>query len=163
MHISIATKNVLVGALSVLGLFCMSSTAQAEDLNEDHSDQHFVGAFMGVIDNHEADLVSGVEYEFKFQPHFGIGALVEHASQGEGVSSAIAAAYYHPVGGLRFGAGYGRELIGGDHSHSVNLLRVGVSYEFHLPNHVGAEPSINVDRVDGENAMVYGVAIVMGL
>ena len=123
---------------------------------------HFVGLFAGIHDADESETILGVEYEYKFNANWGAGALYEKAGDahhGDGIESTIAALYYHPDNHWRFGAGLGQEKIGGDHSHTEDLLRLGVSYDFHFEG-FGIAPSVNFDRVDDETATVYGVAVV---
>lgn len=125
-----------------------------------HDKHHYVGLFAGVLDADESDSVFGLEYEYKIDSQWGVGAIYEKASDahhGDGVTSKILAGYYHPSGSWRLGVGYGSETVGGHASE--DLFRYGVSYEFHVGG-IGIEPSFNVDTVDGETVNVYGVALV---
>ena len=143
----------------IAGLFNCSNLLASVD---SHAAKNFIGFFAGVLDADESDSVFGIEYEYKIDSHCGIGALYEDANDahhGDGVSSKIAAVYYHPAGGWRLGLGLGKEKVGGAHPHSENLVRVGVSYGFHVGG-IGIEPSINIDTIDGETSQVYGVALV---
>jgi len=123
---------------------------------------HVLGVFAGILDNGETDTVLGVEYEYKLNSKWGIGAVYEKASDahhGDGITSKIAALYFHPIGDWRIGAGFGKEKIGGAHPHTENLTRLGVSYDFHIGN-MGIAPSLNFDRINGHTSKVYGVAFV---
>ncbi|MCZ6643666.1 MAG: hypothetical protein O7F71_18990 [Gammaproteobacteria bacterium] len=150
----------LFGALNSISVFA-TDTAHG-DHGDGHAKKHFFGAFIGAFDGEETDLALGIEYEFKFNSHWGIGALyedVKDAHHGDGISSTIGSLYFHPKGAWRLGLGFGKEKVGGDHAHTENLVRVGVSYNFHV-GEFGIEPSLNFDRVDGEISKVYGVALV---
>ena len=123
---------------------------------------HSVGLFAGILDADENENVVGLEYEYKINSKWGVGATYEKAADahhGDGITSTIAQAYFHPSGGWRIGAGVGREKVGGHHPHTEDLTRLGVSYDFHVGG-MGIAPSINFDRVDGHTAKVYGVAFV---
>ncbi len=149
-----------IGALSCIGV---SATEPAHSSHGDgHAKKHFIGVFFGAYDGEETDAAWGVEYEYKFNSHWGIGALyedVKDAHHGDGISSTIGTLYFHPKGAWRLGMGFGREKVGGSHSHTEDLLRMGVAYDFHV-GEFGIEPSLNFDRVDGEISKVYGVALV---
>ena len=150
-----AFKFKSVSLIVVLfGCVAFVNTAAASDK------PHHLGLFVGVLDDDEKDTAIGIEYEYKFDSGWGVGAIYEkakNAHHGDGVTSKILAGYYHPGAGWRLGIGYGSEKVGGHHSE--DLVRYGVAYEFHVGG-VGVEPSFNVDTVDGHSFNVYGVAFV---
>lgn len=149
-----------MASLCVLSLGLLySANIKASEGNTDK--KHFLGLFVGVLDGDETDSLLGIEYEYKFNAEWGAGLLYEYAKDGhggDGITSKIAALYYHPVGAWRLGAGYGKETIGGS-SHSVNITRLGVGYDFHI-GEMGLAPSLNFDRINGQTIKVYGVAII---
>ena len=152
--------KLTVSAFILISGTAFSSIALASDTS--HQKSHYVGVFAGILDADESDSVLGLEYEYKINSHWGVGAVYEKSSDahhGDGVTSKILAGYYHPMGGWRLGVGFGDETIGGDHPHTESLYRYGVSYEFHVGG-IGIEPSFNVDTIDGESVNVYGVALV---
>ncbi|MEH6518242.1 MAG: hypothetical protein V7742_16325 [Halioglobus sp.] len=57
----------------------------------------------------------------------------------------------------RLGIGVGQEEIGGSHSHRETLYRASVAYHFHVGK-FALSPLAAVDRVDGDNLYVFGVA-----
>ena len=131
--------------------------------DKSHENKHYIGIFTGLLDADETDTTIGIEYEYKINTNWGVGALYEEAKDahhGDGVSATIASAYYHPAGGWRLGLGIGEEKVGGSHAHDETLYRAGISYEFHLGENMGIEPSFNVDKVNGDSSQVYGVAFV---
>jgi len=155
--IQINLKKIM-GILGLLPLLALTSM----NIQAAGNKQHFLGAFVGILDNGETDSVLGIEYEYKFNSKWGVGALYEKASDahhGDGISSKIAALYYHPVGNWRLGAGFGEEKIGGAHPHTEDLTRLGVSYDFHFGD-MGIAPSLNFDRINGHTSKVYGVAFI---
>jgi len=76
--------------------------------------------------------------------------------------------YLHPWKQLRFELGFGKERVGRytdhDHhfhaSHKEDLVRVSVSYDFHV-GRFGVAPTLALDSVDGEAATIAGVAFVI--
>ena len=125
--------------------------------------KHFPGIFVGYTHaQDETEFTYGIEYEYKFDKMWGIGAVYEktdNAHHGDGVDVALASVYLHPWKNLRLGLGFGKEKIGGDHPHSEDLYRVSASYEFHVGD-FGVAPTFAVDFIDDEEALVLGVAFV---
>jgi len=145
--------------LSILSLMLAVSPTYAS--SDDH--HHFPGVFVGAttIDG-ETDFSYGLEYEYKFSKLWGAGVVFEKtndAHHGDGVEVALASAYIHPWKELRLGAGFGQEKVGGDHSHKEDLIRISVSYDFHVAG-FGVAPTLAIDFVDGERATVFGVAFI---
>ncbi|WP_057832626.1 hypothetical protein [Colwellia sp. TT2012] len=145
--------------LSIFSLMLAVSPTYAS--SEDH--HHFPGVFVGVtsIDG-ETDFSYGLEYEYKFSNFWGAGVVFEKtndAHHGDGVEVALASAYIHPWKELRLGAGFGQEKVGGHHSHKEDLIRISVSYDFHVAG-FGVAPTLAADFVDGEMATVLGVAFI---
>lgn len=46
----------------------------------------------------------------------------------------------------------------GSHSHKETLYRLSAAYHFHFEV-FGLAPMVSLDHVDGDNAVVFGVAI----
>ncbi len=141
------------------------STAQAADEHgEKH--KHIVGVFTGVTnDTHdETNYTLGVEYEYKASDQLGVGVVYEHTPEAhdqEGVSVYLAALYIHPYAGFRIGVGLGEEKIHGSHGSKEDLRRISLAYDFHV-GEFGIAPAVSIDRIDGENAEVYGVVFSKG-
>jgi len=114
--------------------------------------------------SHSTDATFGLEYEYKFSHQFGAGAVYEvipDAHNGDGVSIALAAAYWHPHAGWRVGAGIGKETVQGAHSVSHTLTRVTAAYDFHVMGY-GIAPTVSFDSVDGVGSQAFGIAIGRG-
>lgn len=143
--------------ICVLSAFTINSALAKGDAH------HYPGIFVGMTHfDGESDFTYGVEYEYKFNRSFGLGAIYEKtddAHHGDGVTVKIIEAFYHPTDTIRVGFGFGEERIGGDHPHTEDLYRVSANYEYHLGD-FGIEPTIAVDFIDGEEALVLGVAII---
>lgn len=151
-------------ALAVLSPVLSSIGLAAEDAHHKPFKHHAPGVFLGVSDERGGgdDFTWGLEYEYLFNKNFGIGLTYENtdkAHDGDGVEVAVASAYYHPYAGWRLGIGAGTEKIHGHHRGYENLYRVGVAYDFHVGN-FGVAPNLILDRVDGENILVYGLSFL---
>jgi hypothetical protein len=124
---------------------------------------HFPGIFFGYTNaSDETHFTYGLEYEYKLNQSWGLGAVyekIDDAHHGDGVTVSVAVLFYHPLNNVRFGLGAGKEKIGGDHPHTEDLYRLTASYEYHIGN-FGLEPTLAVDFIDGEKAYVFGVALV---
>jgi hypothetical protein len=124
---------------------------------------HFPGVFIGMTHAEgETEFTYGVEYEYKFNRSWGIGAIYEktdNAHHKDGVTLKIAEVFYHPGKDIRLGLGFGEEKIGGDHPHTEDLYRLSASYDFHVGD-FGIVPTFAVDFINDEEAYVFGVAFV---
>ena len=150
-------------AFMSMALLMSSSLALAGGNDHGADKKHIVGVFLGATnDAHsETDGTAGIEYEYKFTEHFGIGAVYEHspdAHNDDGVSVYLASAYWHPYAGWRIGLGIGEEKLHGSHGHEESLYRASIAYDFHIGG-FGIAPTFNLDRVDGESIEVYGVTL----
>ncbi len=145
--------------LTLLSLILVSSVTYAS------SDEyrHFVGGFLGATTmGNETNFSYGFEYEYKLSKRWGAGVVFEKtndAHHGDGVDVTLAAGYLHPWQELRFGVGFGQEKLAGDHGHTEDLIRLSVSYDFHLAG-FGVAPTMAVDFIDGDTAKVIGVAFI---
>lgn len=149
---------------TTLSLFFAALLLMSSNVTWAAGDAHHIpGIFVGVTNaEDETELTYGFEYEFKFNHHWGLGAVYEKTTEAhhdDGVTVKLASLYYHPHANVRLGLGFGKEKIGGGHPHSENLSRVSASYDFHLGD-FGVAPTIAVDFVDGDQAYVFGLAFV---
>ncbi|MFT5451130.1 MAG: hypothetical protein ACI9N9_000612 [Enterobacterales bacterium] len=157
------TTKMMLPLKFVLIILAISTASMVQASDSGPAKKHAAGIFFGILDNSETNNVIGLEYEYKFDPKWGVGVVYEKADDyhhGDGITSTIGSLYYHPMGAWRVGLGYGTEKVGGAHPHSANLTRFGVSYDFHVGK-LGIAPSLNFDKVDGETAKVYGVAFLI--
>jgi hypothetical protein len=124
---------------------------------------HFPEVFIGATHaDSKTEFTYALEYEYKFTDAYGAGLIyekVDDAHHGDGVTLKIGMLYYHPVNAVRLGIGAGREEIGGAHPHSEDLVRVSASYDYHF-EHFSVAPTVAVDFIDGENALVFGLGFI---
>lgn len=160
-----ASKTILslVGLTSMMLVFG-TAMASDDDMHGDaggHYPAHVVGVFVGATDADTTEFTFGVEYELRFSERFGVGAVVEHipgAHHGDGATVGLAAVHFHPAGGLRLTGGIGKEWVHGAHATSHGLYRIGAAYDFEVRG-FGLAPTLNVDFVNNEEVIVFGVAL----
>jgi hypothetical protein len=144
--------------LTIASILVMSLTTAVQASDEV---KHIPGIFVGATHfDSETELTFGLEYEYKIDSQWGVGAVYEKttdAHHGDGVSVSLISAFYHPNSNVRLGLGLGQESIGGYHPHTESLYRVSAGYDFHV-DRFGIAPTVAVDFIDGEEALVIGVA-----
>ena len=117
-------------------------------------DQQSIGVFVGNTQNGSSHgFTLGAEYEYRLTELIGVGGLAEYAS-GDFDSLTIGVPVtFHPLGGWAFQLAPGLSFNSG-----TNLLfRIGAGYEFEIAPKWSLVPEFNVDFVDGETELVYGL------
>jgi len=146
---------VVAASATLIAMPVMASSTEQQ--------HHFPGVFVGFTKaGGETEFSYGFEYEYKFSKQWGAGLVYEktdEAHHGDGVDVKLAAIYVHPWRDLRIGAGFGKEKVGGHHSHTEDLQRLSLSYDFHVGG-FGIAPTLAVDFVGSETATVFGVAFI---
>ena len=137
-------------------------TATQADIGHHH--QHVIEFFVGNTyeDAHhgsENGFTVGVTYERRLSKLLGVGGAYEYAAGDFDKWSIGIPLFIHPYKGLRFQLAPGLE-----HKKSEDefLLRIGAAYEFMLSERWMLIPEIAVDFVDGDEAVVYGLAFGFG-
>lgn len=124
--------------------------------------KHVPGIFIGTTHfDSESEFTFGIEYEYKFTNEWGAGVVYERtndAHHGDGTAVVLASLFYHPTKNIRLGVGFGEERIGGGHPHNEDLYRISSAYDFHVED-FGIAPTVAVDFIDDEEAIVIGFAI----
>ncbi|MDO6834158.1 hypothetical protein Q4596_00915 [Pseudoalteromonas carrageenovora] len=124
--------------------------------------KHVPGIFIGTTHfDSESEFTFGIEYEYKFTNEWGAGVVYERtndAHHGDGTAVVLASLFYHPTKNIRLGVGFGEERIGGGHPHNEDLYRISSAYDFHV-GAFGIAPTVAVDFIDDEEAIVIGFAI----
>jgi hypothetical protein len=131
----------------------VSAESEPEHHEEDHGNS--VELFLGNTHEDGEDGFSfGLSYEYRLNELFGIGGFLEHADGDFDKWIVGLPLYIHPYRGFRFLVAPGLER---EDSENEFLFRTGVSYEFEFGSWAIA-PEFNVDFVDGDEALVYGVS-----
>ncbi len=129
-------------------------------------DSHELAVFIGGATRHDdgtfddTGMAISLEYEYRFAPKFGVGAVVEwvvFADEHRDFAFAVPL-FWHPLDGLILSAGPGFETDGG---HETFLVRFGVAYLFHVRNFT-LSPIVSLSMTSGANTLVYGFAIGRG-
>lgn len=150
-----------LATLLIFGL----STSLAADPGEVFAPHHHVAGFLGAgaetkRDGREKEIgiALGVEYEYRFDPKWGIGGLIEGLGKDTLRDSVVAVPVsFHPGGPWRLFFGPGYEFT---EKHDKALLRVGAGYEFHIGGHWTLSPEIVGDFISGGAVtLLGGVAI----
>jgi hypothetical protein len=125
---------------------------------EIHSEEH--GHDEGGTDQTERTnaLTIGIDYGYRLTSLVGVAGLLEYA--GGDVHSTVAAGglFLHAIGGLKFLLAPGVEYR---EDHTNFLFRTAVYYDIFFGNMTVA-PVVNVDFVDGEQNLVYGISVGYG-
>jgi hypothetical protein len=132
----------------------------AEEPEHSEFHKHVVAFFAGVAHQGARDngLALGVEYEYRFNGSFGIGALAEHTF-GDIDTWVYAVPFAYHRGPWKVYAAPGRE--DGEHG-TESLLRLGGEYGIEAGEWEIA-PQLDLDLVDGEKTWVLGVTFGKGI
>jgi hypothetical protein len=155
------------------------STPEAAEHAEHEFHRHHFSVFLGVTDGEiETEAAVGVEseggsvvfedqraftvgldYEYRLNRRWGIGALIDYA--GKDFRSWVAGVpiVLHPGGAWKLLVAPGLEDK--EVEDVVFLVRAGVMYDFEVGSFTVA-PALNVDFVDDEEILVYGFNIGRG-
>ena len=131
-------------------------TAESQtDGSEEREPPHRVAIFLG--NSHEDGenfATSGFDYEYRLAsvPFLGFGGLIDHAFGEVDATLYLAAASFHPVGGLVLATGAGFEHEDGENKFAIRLT---VGYEFSFGK-FWIEPEFNADFIDGDEIQVAG-------
>jgi len=104
----------------------------------------------------ETAFTLGLDYEYQVSENLGVGTVVEQAFGAVDSTTVLAVADIHLWRGLAVQVGPGVEFV--DDSEFA-LGRLGAVYEFELGDHLTAAPQMHYDMSEGEDAVVFGVAV----
>ena len=159
--------------IACVGALCLAITTphllaaehdQAAHPDAEHHHKNVAEFFVGNTheDTHhgsENGFTVGLTYERRLSSLWGVGGVYEYAAGDFDKWSISVPLFIHPYKGWRF------ELAPGvEHKKSKDefLLRIGAAYEFMLSDRWMLIPEIAVDVVDGDEAIVYGLAFGFG-
>ncbi len=149
---------LMVQILSI-GLAAADSQHDAKATDGHEYEENIVGLFVGLAKEgrRENGFALGVEYEYRLNSQFGIGAIAEHTfGDIDAWVFAIPFAYHSGRWKMYMAPG----LEDGD-AGTESLVRIGAEYGFHRGKWEIA-PQIDVDFVDGEEIFVIGVVFARG-
>jgi hypothetical protein len=142
---------VPVAAALLAVMVCPAFATERE--HEEHEQR--VELFLGDADSEgEHGFTVGLIYEYRFTELLGLGGFVEYAGGHHDAWSAGVPLFVHPYGGWRFALAPGFEHRDGEDEF---LFRTGVAHEFEVSDRWTVSPEFNVDFVDGEEILVFGL------
>lgn len=155
------------------------STEHGEAHGEHEFHRHHFSVFLGVTDGEiekeapvegesgggevvfedQRAFTVGLDYEYRLNKRWGVGALIDFA--GKDFRSWVAGVplVLHPGGAWKLYAAPGLEDK--ETEDAAFLVRAGVMYDFEIGG-FSVAPAFNVDFVDSEEVLVYGVNIGKG-
>ena len=184
-------EKMILRAVLCAGLFFTGSCGAQATAQEHHPEQgagehgqhefhrHHLSVFLGVSDGEvEKEAPAGIEsgggavivedqraftlgldYEYRLNRRWGVGALIDWAGKDSRSWVVGVPVVLHPKGGWKLLLAPGFEK---NNEHDAEfLVRAGVMYDFEVGGCTIA-PALNVDFVDGEEVLVYGVNIGRG-
>ena len=140
------------------------NTGEEAEEEEEEFRQHAVNLFLGGAHNqaNHTGFALGVDYEYKFNPHWGAGAFAEGATGDLRSFVGGVLAYYHPIEPLALVAGPGLERERGHEFRSAEwsaVLRVGGFYEIPVTPDMVVAPAVYYDIAEGDNTFIFGINI----
>jgi hypothetical protein len=161
-------KVFLVGLVSLVLVTAQLRFVKAEEGQSEkegaHAYSNCIKLFLGNAhenEHNEDAFTVGLNYEYRLKESLnvvGIGAFVEYATKDIDTWSGGIPLFIHPYKGLRFALAPGLAYHKGKGQF---LVRTGVGYEF-LIKRLNITPEFNVDFVDNETALVFGVSFGLG-
>lgn len=163
------TRRLPSDGLASVALIVLAFVPIAARAAGGHGDQHqhHLGLFVGYATESKEDredengFALGVEYEWRFQERWGIGAVLEGLGQ-DTVRNwvLIVPVSLHPGGQWRLFAGPGIESTP---KKDKFAFRLGVGYHLDLGGNWSLSPELLVDLIEtGENTWVAGLALGYG-
>ena len=148
----------------------------SEDHGENgHQFKNGIALFLGATNEqgHGTEPTWGLEYGYRFSPRWGVGGLIDYAGGGQRNLVIAPLVYWKPFGGgftllaaagveYHNGRGEVEHHLKADHEaanrdETYFLLRLGVTYWFHVGSRYGIGPTVDLDLVNGHEVWVYGV------
>ena len=131
--------------------------------------------FLGATNEsgHGTEATWGLEYGYALSPRWGVGGLIDYAGGGQRNLVIAPLVFWKPFGGgftllaapgieYHNGRGEVEHHLKTDHAATDSdetyfLLRLGVTYWFHVGSRYGIGPTVDLDLVNGHEVWVYGV------
>jgi len=148
--------HVLIVALTVsIGSFAQHHEDENHHSKDHHSfHKHHIAVFNGGatnFDHHISGYTMGIDYEYRFIEHLGIGLIGEYLflKEGEGESIFALPIYYHPIKGLKLSfAPIGVNATAHEAAELKSASATTPELQHHAPTkewHFGSRASIGYD------------------
>ena len=158
-------------SLSLALCLVLPTTAYTEDIHHPakasaHSTIHYepeiphhLSLFLGGTrlnqGAHDEGFTYGVDYEYRINRRFGVGAVVERAAGTIDATTVLLVTDIHLWQGLALQVGPGIERVEGE---SITIGRFGVLYEF-TRNDLTFAPMVHYDFGASESSTIFGIAV----
>jgi len=176
-HILVIIHIILLTAMAAVANDEHHGSAEAtgHEASAHHEFENEIALFIGGTDEkgHATESTYALEYVYELAPGWAIGGTFEYVG-GELRNTILAVpVYWKPVGGLFLLAGPGVEYHEGrgreehfaakseasfDKNETYFLFRVGAGYAFHVGERYSISPNVNLDFVNHEEVLVFGVS-----
>ncbi len=155
----VPTTKVSTLVLSSIICTALSPTLKAETEGEHHQPGSTLGLFIGdTTEDRRVGETIGLEFEHRINATWGVGLTAEHVAGDFDVNVLVIPVAMHN-GPWKLYAGPGLEHT---HNHEHPLFRVGAEYGFHVGD-FEISPQIDLDFVDGERLLIFGVVFAIEL
>lgn len=158
------TRHALLTACVAIFAVSPAFAQHENDHPAGHGSEHeyhenTVALFVGFAKegSHHSGPALGIEYEYRLNASFGIGALAEHTF-GDFDSWVFALPFAYHTGRWKF---YVAPGIEDGHAGSESLVRLGGEYGFRK-GQWEISPQVDIDFVDGKEIFVLGVTFGRG-
>ena len=156
-------KCTMIGLMMVLLVLLVPVMIPAQEAGHGSKEKglenrHGIELFIG--NTHlkgEDGFTGGLSYEYRLNKLFGIGGIVEYAG-GDFKAWTLAVPFFlHPYKGWRFLVAPGVAILNNDEDDEF-IFRVGAAYEFEIGEKWAITPEFNVDFVDNNEALIFGLS-----
>lgn len=154
------TQKLATTCLALISTIFLSATsANAEAEHGSHGKKNHASIFIGGTNVPEEDhsaFTIGIDLEHELTHRFGVGLVAEHAFDPIDATSLFAVLDIHLGGGFVLQTGPGLEWVD-DETYAAG--RVGLFYELEIQDDLIVAPTVSYDISEGEDSIVFGVAI----
>ena len=128
---------------------------QAEESNNDEGEHRNDLALIiaGTYEDEAGHFTTGLEFEHRFISLVGAGAAFEYVTERASWVFVFPVSF-HPIGGLKLLAAPGFEHEDGGNEF---IIRIGGAYELEFAERFSVSPSLEMDFIGREHALVYGL------
>ena len=165
------TVIVTIIVMMVISRMLQAGSDETQPENQGHHDEshhhnHHIGLFGGFtndLDEHN-DFTLGLDYVYRlpvWEQRLGMGAFgevifAEHKEYLLGIPLML-----KPAGNLFFVVAPGIVIVEEESTDNHFLFRLGAGYEIDLRN-ISLTPTVNLDFVEGEESLVFGISLGKG-
>ena len=150
--------------ISIVLLMCFGPAAAMAQIDVEHHEDkpHHLSVLLAGTHIDSADETAftlGVDYEYRINKLFGVGAVAEYAFDDIDATTLLAVVDVHLWRGLALQVGPGVEFVDeGEENETFAIGRIGALYELDFEGYT-ISPQFHYDISSGKDAIVFGLAI----